>query len=641
MKKAAILTLEKDITASLERLRALGVLHIEKKEVASAELEARLEEKARIEKAKQILMNFAPKKKEEVADGASDPGEIPADPAGAILSLAESRKQKEEEIAKNAREMARIAPWGDFDPETLADIEKTTGPLYLYELSDKTYGNLPEDARVIVLKKVKSRVFLVVPGTPLENETPFAVPKESLGTLSARNEALSSEIADIGAGLTEKARLLPYLDTLLKEAERAVEYETAKAGREAVTAKDEGVIPISLLSGWIPEPLLGEVSQCAKEQGWALSVSDPGEGDRPPTLTKNNKAVEIIKPLFGFIGTVPGYSEYDISPSFLLFFSVFFAMIFGDAAYGVILLAATLAGGLLAKKKSGKFPDAAKLFTLLASTTIIWGAVNGSWFAAPYGSLPGVLQALVIPQFREGGPLFLRFFSGLMGLAPGYTPSDAAQWNVQFFCFSLGIVQLVYSHIKNIKRLVKGGSTLVALSQAGWLIMMLGLYFLVLSMLLKVRQPGFTVPLILAGIIIYFIFANQTGGNFLVNIGKSFANFLPTFLNAVGSFADIISYIRLFAVGLAGTKIAQSFNAMSGIGAVSAGGPSVGTFILRLAGAIFILAFGHGLNMMMNALSVIVHGVRLNLLEYAGNHLGMEWSGYAYKPFGGGARQEQ
>jgi len=86
-------------------------------------------------------------------------------------------------------------------------------------------------------------------------------------------------------------------------------------------------------------------------------------------------------------------------------------------------------------------------------------------------------------------------------------------------------------------------------------------------------------------------------------------------------------------VGLAGTKIAQSFNAMSGIGAVTGGGASAGSFALKLAAAVFILAFGHGLNMMMNALSVIVHGVRLNLLEYAGNHLGMEWSGYAYKPF--------
>jgi V/A-type H+-transporting ATPase subunit I len=129
----------------------------------------------------------------------------------------------------------------------------------------------------------------------------------------------------------------------------------------------------------------------------------------------------------------------------------------------------------------------------------------------------------------------------------------------------------------------------------------------------------------------YFIFAEQNGGNFFKNILKSLTNFLSIFLTAVGSFADIISYIRLFAVGLAGSSIAQSFNSMAipedGFGALGVG------FILRLVAAVLILVIGHTLNIVMNALSVIVHGVRLNLLEYAANHLGMEWSGYDYKPF--------
>jgi V/A-type H+-transporting ATPase subunit I len=161
--------------------------------------------------------------------------------------------------------------------------------------------------------------------------------------------------------------------------------------------------------------------------------------------------------------------------------------------------------------------------------------------------------------------------------------------------------------------------------------MMIGLYFLVLFMLLKVTLVSFAVYMIGGGLAFYFIFAEQKGGNFFKNILKSFTNFLPTFLNAVGSFADIISYIRLFAVGLAGSSIAQSFNEMAipvdGFGAVGV------SFVLRLFAAVLILVFGHALNIVMNALSVIVHGVRLNLLEYGANHLGMEWSGYAYKPF--------
>jgi V/A-type H+-transporting ATPase subunit I len=190
----------------------------------------------------------------------------------------------------------------------------------------------------------------------------------------------------------------------------------------------------------------------------------------------------------------------------------------------------------------------------------------------------------------------------------------------QFFCFTVGAVHLVWAHLKNVR---KGLPSLAAISQAGWLAMMVGLYFLVLNMLLKLPLPGFAVPLIGGGLGAYFVFVEQTGGNFIKNVFKGLSNFLSIFLNAVSSFADIISYIRLFAVGLAGASIAQSFNSMAG------GMPS---FLLRILGGTIILIFGHGLNMLMNTLSVVVHGIRLNLLEYA-NHLGMEWSGYSYTPF--------
>jgi V/A-type H+-transporting ATPase subunit I len=153
---------------------------------------------------------------------------------------------------------------------------------------------------------------------------------------------------------------------------------------------------------------------------------------------------------------------------------------------------------------------------------------------------------------------------------------------------------------------------------------MIGLYFLVLNILLRQAMPFFALPCIGGGLGLYFIFNKQEGGNFFINILKSFADFLSTFLGAVGAFADIISYIRLFAVGLAGAAIAESFNNM---------GMGMPGMVLRLTAGALILIFGHSLNMIMNVLSVVVHGIRLNLLEYAGNHLGMEWSGYSYAPF--------
>jgi V/A-type H+-transporting ATPase subunit I len=124
------------------------------------------------------------------------------------------------------------------------------------------------------------------------------------------------------------------------------------------------------------------------------------------------------------------------------------------------------------------------------------------------------------------------------------------------------------------------------------------------------------------GLSFIIIFSRQEG-RFFHGVAMGLANLLTTFLSSISAFADIISYIRLFAVGLAGIEIAKSFNG------IAAGlGTNVGGLII---GGV-ILLFGHALNMVMGALSVIVHGVRLNMLEFSG-HLGMEWSGKPYKPF--------
>jgi V/A-type H+-transporting ATPase subunit I len=201
------------------------------------------------------------------------------------------------------------------------------------------------------------------------------------------------------------------------------------------------------------------------------------------------------------------------------------------------------------------------------------------------------------------------------------------RWNIQFLCFTLSAIHLGYAHIKNmIYRL----PSLSAFAQLGWLTMVIGIYFLVLSLVLKVAFPPFGLYFILLWFGFYLIFAEQKGSNFFKNFGKSLANFFPSMLSALGNFGDIMSYIRLFAVGFTGSSIAQSFNDL----AVPAGGLGIGlNFVLRLVAASLILVAGHSLNVTMSSLSVIFHGVRLNLLEYADNHLGMQWTGYSYKPF--------
>jgi V/A-type H+-transporting ATPase subunit I len=634
MKKVTIVGLNKLREDNLSKLREIGVVHLEKKDVQSEVLSGLLEKKADLEKAAGILRSFAPKTKEAFAPFVLDTS---IDISAHILDLSEKRKAAQERVYANMREISRIEKWGDFDPAAFKSLAEQGVSLFLYELPKKVYENLGEQ-RVITLGRDKTNVYCVAVDAALIGEQPFQLPEQSISALRNDIQDQKGVIAGIEREYSTLYSQLVLIETEILEVSGAIEFETAKVGMEGVADCPEG-LAVSYITGFAPVPELGLLKRAAAENGWALYSADPVETEIPPTLIKSNAVVRIIQPLFSFLGTVPGYREYDISPSYLLFFSIFFAMIFGDAAYGCLLFAISVIAGLGFRKKTGKMPDAAKLFIWLSFCTIVWGALNGAWFAMPYEALPQFLKALVLPQFNPA--VALKAFPGILQKLfkiPAEQPGNTAYWNIQFLCFSIAIIQLVYAHLKNIKKLLPSP---VALAQAGWLVMMIGLYFLVLSMLLKVELPGFATYMIGIGLAAYFIFAEQKGGSPFANVLKSFSNFLPTFLNAVSSFADIISYIRLFAVGLAGTAIAQSFNSMSGIGALAGGGAGVSAaqIALKLFAAVLILIFGHGLNIIMNALSVIVHGVRLNLLEYAGNHLAIEWSGYSYKPFAVGQKK--
>ncbi|MDR2480581.1 MAG: hypothetical protein LBD48_14885 [Treponema sp.] len=632
MKKVSLVVMEREREVSLEGLREVGVLHLEKKNVASDALAKLLDRRAAVRRAMGLLRRYPVPK--TALPPAERKGE--AELVRQVLGLGDEKKILMDQLLYYGKERRRIEGWGDFDPREFAFVSEHGIPLVPYELPYKIYDTLGEDIKVIVVSRDRRGVRLLAAGMEIPGAVPFVFPMQSLSRIDERMNNIRDRVAEIEADFALLACHKAVLEAGLKTLPEQIEFETARAGMETLE-NVPAETTVSWICGFVPADKLGLLKRAAADKGWALVCEDAGPKDRPPTLVRNKPAVRIIQPLFSFLGTVPGYREYDISLSYMIFFCLFFAMIFGDAAYGLLLFGISLAAGLAFQKKAaaqkgrGTFPDAAKLFMLLSACTVGWGAVTGSWFAAPVEKLPSFLRALIISPFNNTGPLaaFPFFLQKLFNL-PAEIPVDdlKTRWNIQFLCFTVGVVQLVWARSKNIKKLLP---SLTALAQLGWLVMMAGLYFLVLFMLLKVALPPFAVWFIGIGLGMYFIFAEQNGGNFFKNIGKSFSNFLSIFLNAVGSFADIISYIRLFAVGLAGSTIARSFNAMAipaeGLGAAGLG------FALRLFAALLILIFGHALNIVMNALSVIVHGVRLNLLEYAGNHLGMEWSGYAYNPF--------
>jgi V/A-type H+/Na+-transporting ATPase subunit I len=358
-----------------------------------------------------------------------------------------------------------------------------------------------------------------------------------------------------------------------------------------------------------------QVREAASTHGWGVVIRDPEPDERVPTQLRNPRPVRIIRPVFDLLGTVPGYRELDISFFFLLFFTVFFAMIIGDGGYGLILLGGTLYASVRTRRAGKPVGGGLVLMMVLSTATIIWGAITGNWFGyAPFNNLP-VLRSLVIPNIS--------------------IDNEASTELIQYLCFVIGTVHLSIAHVWKFLRAIRERPRIAAFEQLGWLSMVLGLYYLVLQLVIdqdKYPMPDFALPMIVGGLVAVILFsAQEEGRNFFMGVAMGLAGIITTILDSISAFSDIVSYIRLFAVGLATLAIAESFNSMAGGIAEGLGG------IPGAVVAVLILFLGHTLNLAMGALSVVVHGVRLNMLEFS-QHLGMEWTGVEYAPFKTGSQ---
>ncbi len=404
--------------------------------------------------------------------------------------------------------------------------------------------------------------------------------------------------------MTQISLFNKYIDILrdeIKNYDQIVEFEQVLADMQT------DFEDFSYITGFIPAESQEALKNAVLKAGFAAQFADPEENDIIPTYIKRKGIANLAAPIFNILETIPGYKERDISFIFMLFFFVFFGMIIGDAAYGVIFFLIGILLSLSFLLKGKPLTPFHGLIFYLSVSSILYGAMTGTWF---------------------GSPLILEMFPILNSFKVSYLTEKNSVQNIIFICFSIGVLQISLAHVWNFFRQVKEKPHIHSIAQIGWLMCIVGLYYLVLNLILsQSRFPMYNVVynVIYFGVALVFVFGKQDGSNFFKCILKSFGGIIEQFLTTVSGFADIISYIRLFAVGLAGLSISASFNTMSipllkssNIGLIVAG--------------IIVILFGHVLNIMLSLLSVIVHGVRLNMLEFS-NHLGQEWSGCAYRPF--------
>jgi len=342
---------------------------------------------------------------------------------------------------------------------------------------------------------------------------------------------------------------------------------------------------LAYVTGYIPVDAAQSLSDSAKKESWGIYITDPSEEDLVPTLIRNKRWITTISPLFKFLDVIPGYRELDVSPLVLIFFSLFFAMIIGDAGYGLIFFALTV----FAHKKMGKkISDKTVffLFYLLSSCTILWGLLTGTIF---------------------GQEWYLK--AGLKPLLPALTNTKV----LQAFCFFIGALQLTLAHLW---RALRQLPSLTVGAEIGWVAILWASFFLAKTLILGDTFPFFGKWLVIGGVTLVIFFSSPQR-NILKTIGKGLASVA---LSLVNNFTDVVSYIRLFAIGLAAVAIADTVNTL----AASAG--EVHWLI-----SVPILLVGHTINFVLGPVGVLVHGVRLNVLEFS-SHIGVSWSGVKYQP---------
>lgn len=583
MKKAAIITRGQDAESAVYALRSLGVMHVEHvRPPEGSDIAGLKEDLVLVTAAVNILSGagyakLAVGKQEGLADWKF---------AARHISDLSKRLQQLEDYSQEL--LARIAEWerwGDFDPREIERLKQKNIYLGLYQIPLKELPDLPPE--VFARKAFTAAGFAYCAVISRGKvDLPFKeipLPKMGLEETRARlyeEERMKDIIAgDIGKYLANRQALIDIKEGL----EKQLELQEAVRGM----GQEES---LSYLTGYLPAQEAANLQSAAAKERWGLLLDDPGDDDVPPVLLRNPRWLGLIEPVLKLLGITPGYRELDISIIFLAFFSVFFGILIGDAGYGLVYLLLTI---WFSRKKGagGRNANIFRLLYILNSSAIIWGVLTGTFFGQDW--LAGSSIKPLMPVLNDPAKM-------------------------QTFCFFLGALHLTLAHAW--RGLLKFPHQSF-LADIGWIGVLWVSYSLACALILGETFITFGMQLAVVSMLLVLFFS-EPRKNVFKRMGAGFIS--TTFgLSFMSAFTDVVSYVRLFAVGLAGVAIANTTNAMAaGLGS---GGAAI-------AAGVLIRIFGHALNIVLGPIAILVHGVRLNVLEFGLNHTGITWSGQPYRP---------
>ena len=610
MTKYSFILLSEGQETFLERLQELGVVDITRSSRPVDEKSSALLEK--VGRLRTLISKLSAvdcgkdADAEKIRKAAADCSGLDADAFAELAAGTFSRiGEIETEIQATGRELRERKPWGDFDKESVAMIAEIGYVFHYYKMGTKSFEALDKSkyALQIINEDGKNVHFVVVATADGEYDFPAQecpAPAGSWKECEAKLEGLNAELVRCKATLAglaaESGKLAAELEKTGSELDRYLAGATGEQAAENRIITFTGFAPVD-----DEERLCSELDKMdiyyVKEEAV--------EEDNPPIKLKNNGFSKLFECITGMYG-MPVYGEWDPTPILSVFFFLFFAMCMGDAGYGIILIIY----GILQDRKIvniSMFDGLGKLISVLGISTTVVGFFLGTAFGVSLTEvswIPDALKSVMLTgDIQVGGSTYA--LQMVLALLIG----------VFHICLAMTIKAVLYTKRFGFRENI---------STWGWLILILGgIITAVVAMLGLVPEQAVKIIVIVIGVVSalgIFIF-NKPGRNPLINIG---AGLWDTYNMATGILGDVLSYIRLYALGLAGGMLGGAFN---NLGSMVLGTNPTWEWLPFAV----ILLFGHVLNILMSCLGAFVHPLRLNFVEYFKNS-GYEGKGLKYNP---------
>ena len=599
-----LLTGEKE--GFLEQLQELGVVDISRSvKPIDSDSSVMFHKAERAKKVLEFLEGINYTKDADAEAIAKTTVNIEGDPVDFIEECRAKLTELHAALAHAEKQLQATLPWGEYDKKALDGLKDLGYAIRYYAVDakkfDESWGELYP---LQVVENNGKKVWFV---TVAPKGEAYSFPVQEVAAPEITSAEAASDIARIKTEITGcKAGLLNAKDYIpaIKE---ACNSDLVELDRYLAKEAGEGAAEdmITVFTGFAPVENDAELVEAFDKMGVLYIKEDAAQEDNPPIKLRNNwftRQFECFTEMYG----MPVYSEFDPTPILAPFYLLFFAMCLGDAGYGIVLL---LFGLMLNKGwlKVGMFDGLGNIIALLGAGTMVVGTVLGTFFGI------GMHDASWVPEWMKS----------LMIVGDVDVPGVGVLNIQMLLAMGIGIFHICVAMTVKAICYTKRFGWKENIATWGWLILIVGGVLTGLLALGKLLSPeAIKWALIIIGAVsalAIYIF-NTPGRNPLINVG---AGLWDTYNMATGILGDVLSYLRLFALGLAGGMLGQAFNNL----ALSVKGDAVMTWVPF----VLILIVGHVINILLSSLGAFVHPMRLTFMEYFKN-AGYEGKGSSYNP---------